>query len=246
MKLLQLNVWMGRLTRQILPLIEREQPDIITTQEMFSGDAIVRFPDGTFNLLEILKEQGNYEHSYFSPVCEFNFAGVKTGFGNGVLSKYPVIAADTVYTHGSFHPDGNTFEWDQNSRNAQVVTLDIGGQPLHIANHHGYWEPNPVGSEKTVKAMQVLADAVRKLDGPLLVAGDLNVDPGTPAMRVFDDWLEDLTGSHGVTNTLSTLGKLQGVAPDHILVSSDVRVKDFRVLDDLVSDHKALVIEFAI
>jgi len=30
MKLLQLNVWMGRLARQIVPLIEREQPDIIT------------------------------------------------------------------------------------------------------------------------------------------------------------------------------------------------------------------------
>ena len=65
-----------------------------------------------------------------------------------------------------------------------------------------------------------------------------------PAMRLFDDLAEDLTATHAVSSTLSQLGKVQDVACDHILVNSLIQVVDFRVLSDLVSDHKALTLEF--
>ncbi|QQS18882.1 hypothetical protein IPL68_02370 [Candidatus Saccharibacteria bacterium] len=92
--------------------------------------------------------------------------------------------------------------------------------------------------------MKIIADKIKQLDGKIVFVGDLNVDPGTPALQLFDGWLEGLTANHGITNTLSQLAKVQEVACDHIFVNTHVRVQDFRVLDDLVSDHKALLLEF--
>lgn len=245
MKLLQLNVWMGRLTRQILPLIEELQPDIITAQEVFSSHQEVPFPDTTFNVFELMQKAGGFTHTYFSPIGDFDYSGVKVGVGNGVLSRYELSSENTIFTNGSFQANADVSIFEANVRNVQFVTMGLpDGQTLHVVNHHAYWQPNPVGDEKTVSSMQKVVDEVTKLEGAVILAGDLNVDPGTPAMQLYDSLLEDLTGTHGVTNTMSRLGKLRGVAPDHILVSPEVKVQAFRVLEDLVSDHQALLLEF--
>ncbi|MCA9327349.1 endonuclease/exonuclease/phosphatase family protein [Candidatus Saccharibacteria bacterium] len=245
MKLLQVNVWMGRLTRQLLPLIEQVQPDIITAQEVFSSSQAVPFPDTTFNVFELMQKAGGYTHSYFSPIGDFNYSGVSVGVGNGVLSRYPLVSTETIFTNGSFQANADVSIFESNVRNAQFVTVQLPeGQTLYVVNHHAYWQPNPVGDEKTVASMQKVFDTLRTIDGPVIFAGDMNVDPGTPAMQLFDGVLDDLTGTHEVTNTMSSLGKLQGVAPDHILVGPEVHVRDFRVLEDLVSDHQALLLEF--
>jgi endonuclease/exonuclease/phosphatase family metal-dependent hydrolase len=57
------------------------------------------------------------------------------------------------------------------------------------------------------------------------------------------DFLHDLTHEKGIKNTLSGLKFNGEVACDHILVNDLVKVKRFEVLGDLVSDHKALVLE---
>ena len=74
------------------------------------------------------------------------------------------------------------------------------------------------------------------------MCGDLNIIHDSPAMRELD-FLRDLTDEYKIDNTITGL-KFDGkVACDHILVSDDVKVKNFGVLPDLISDHKPLVIE---
>ncbi len=246
MRLLQINVWMGRLTRQLLPFIESYQPDIITTQEMFSADGNVGLPDNTFHLLDLVKQAGSYEHVYFSPTYEAVYAGVTVGCGNAILSRYPLRHREMFFTNGEFQKFDVSAVFESNIRNAQVVSVELPAGQLSVVNHHGYWEPNPTGSEKTVACMAKVAERIRGLNGPLLLAGDLNINPGTPAMKLFEGLLEDLTATYNVGDTLSVLGKVPGVAPDHILINDGVVVKDFRVLNELVSDHKALLLDFDI
>ncbi|HET6924939.1 MAG TPA: endonuclease/exonuclease/phosphatase family protein, partial [Candidatus Saccharimonadales bacterium] len=131
-----------------------------------------------------------------------------------------------------------------NTRNMQLATLDVGGSKLHVANHHAHWVMSPVGDEVSVEKMQLVAQKVRGLEGPVIVAGDLNVTAASPAMRVFDGLLTDLTATHDIPDTLSELGKVRNVPCDHILVNDQVKVNSFAVRDDLVSDHKTLVMEF--
>ncbi|MFZ1249188.1 MAG: endonuclease/exonuclease/phosphatase family protein [Candidatus Saccharimonadales bacterium] len=246
MKLLQLNIWMGRLSRQILPLIEREKPDIITAQEVFSTAQPIRFPDATFDIFERMMTAGHFADGYFSPTFNLTVAKQSVGFGNAILSKFPILKRETSFTHGQFQPDMTVADFEPNTRNFQLVTIKTPLGQVHVCNHHGYWEARPEGSAKTYEAMQIVATALRRVEGPLLFAGDLNINPNAETMGLFGSFLKNQTATHGITNTLSPLGKVQNVACDHILTNEQVTVQGFRVLDEIVSDHKALVVEFEI
>lgn len=247
MKLLQLNMWMGRLTRQIVSLIEHENPDIITAQEVFNVDGSVVFPDRMFDLAKYVQDAGGFEYVYFSPTFDTQIAHETAPFGNAIFSKLPIIASETIITHGKLVHDMTAQNYIENTRNAQFVTLTIGDTNVLLVNHHAYWENTPTGSAASVASMQHVVDKLRTYSNvPIIVAGDMNLNPDTAGMHLYDGLLENLTASHGITSTLSVLGKVQDVACDHILVNELVQVVDFHVVDELVSDHKALVLEFDI
>lgn len=94
--------------------------------------------------------------------------------------------------------------------------------------------------------MKILTKVLSGVSGPLILAGDLNVRTESPAMRVFDGWLEDLTDTHKIKDTLTAFGKVREVPCDHILVSEEVKVLKFEVSNALVSDHTPLILEFDI
>lgn len=236
-------MWMGRLTPQLLRLIEAEQPDIITAQEVFSTDTSVPFPDQMFDLRQRVSSL-DYPHVYYSPVFSFQASGQTVEFGNAVFSRLPIQSSETVWTYSEYQGAMDRPGFEKNARNAQVVELRSDAKAFYLINHHGYWEPNPTGSDTSVAALQVVADKVASLDGPIIVAGDLNVDDQSPAMRVFDDHLTSLTARYDIQDTLSILGKVRGIACDHVLTNSDIHVRSFSVSDALVSDHLALVLEF--
>lgn len=246
---MQLNLWMGKLTSQALKLIEQEQPDIICLQEVSKsaeGQAEVNMPDGIFNCYEMVMRQTGYEHGFFSPTLSMSVSGIGVDFGNAIISKYPLSDQKTVFVYGEYDADPDVTVTAPNIRNMQIATMSLGDKSFTLSNHHGYWEKNPMGSDTTVQALQKVVDELRTAAVPLVFAGDLNVQPESPAMRVFDDFLEDLTDTYKLETTLSQLGRAKNVACDHIMVTPDVRVKDFRACDELVSDHLALILEFDI
>lgn len=247
MKVLQLNVWMGRLTRQIMPLIEREQPDIITAQEIFDVEGSVPLPDRMFTLTQEILATGMFPYHYFSATMTMQVAGKNADFGNAIFSKYPIVNAETIFNYGSF-VEGVTADTVQpNTRNAQFVTLAVDGVEMLVVNHHAYWEANPLGSQTSADCLAVIADRLHEIqEKPIIFAGDLNLIAEAPAMRVFDGLLEDLTATHHIVSTLSPLGKVKDIACDHILVNEQVDVTDFRVLEAIVSDHAALVLECSV
>ena len=121
----------------------------------------------------------------------------------------------------------------------QIAELDNG---VTIVNHHGYWQPTPVGNETTVEVMKKVAAVVHEIKGPVVMCGDLNIVHEAPAMRKLD-FLRDLTEENGIKNTLSGLKFNGEVACDHSLVNDLVEVVRFEMLPDLVSDHRALTAE---
>lgn len=248
MKLMQLNLWMGKLSRTFLPLIEAEQPDVLCLQEVFSAPEIkVGFitPDNMFNSLELVQGLG-YQHTYFSPVFNTTYAGFRVGFGNAIVSKFPLSDTQTIFTNGALMSNVDFNNYAFNTRNMQVAHVQTDQGSLALINHHAHWEKDPLGSPVSTARMQLVADIAKQQSGPTLVVGDFNVTPESPTMRVFDGSFKDLTAEYAVPTTLSEVGKAPDVACDHILVNSDITVKSFSVKDELVSDHKALVLEFEI
>lgn len=245
MKLMQLNIWRGKLNNQIAKLVQAEQPDVICMQEVFGEpDAVISNPDRMFESLELIAEAGGFDYKFFAPIYSTTYSGRSIRYGNAIVSKYPLLEQETVFTRGEFIENLDVSAEFASPYNLQLARLEVGPVSVTIANHHGYWLTNPMGDQTSVDSMELVANRLKRVTGPLVLAGDLNVIPASPAMRVFDGFLEDLTATHNLKTTLSEFGKVPDVPCDHILVSPEVQVRNFSASDALVSDHKALLLEF--
>lgn len=246
MKVIQLNIWMGRMAQGLTRYVEKEQPDIICMQEVFNGSTEVVRPDRMFDILRRLKESSGLEYEYFSPNYSVDVGGDTAPYGNAILSRYPFESAQTFQIERALIEHVTAATYQHNVSNLQVITFRHDETTWTIANHHGHHEIEPEGSEESVAAMQRVVDCLRNRTGPLVLCGDLNIWPESPAMRVFDGWLDDIVLRSGATTTLARINVDRDVVCDHILVNDQVAVHSIRVDDVVVSDHYPLVAELEV
>lgn len=244
MKLLQLNVWWGgKLEKNILKLLQDEQPDILCLQEAVS------FPDkdaGLFLTIEQMQQQLNMPHVVFAPMFTFNLMHGQAGFGNCIISRLPITNQNVVYTNLQHIVDFDFNKHDYNVRNFIDTTIDIDGHACHVLTHHGYHvHEHKNGNEATMRQMQLLTDYVGTLEGPVILTGDFNLAPQSVSLQPLNNCLENLSATHHLTTTRSQLTHKQEVC-DYVFVNDRVKVQSFGTSDALVSDHQALLLEFSL
>ena len=243
MKILQLNVWTGRIKGALLEFLQNNDFDVICMQEAVWGGKQKEL-ENFFATTDQLKEVSRLEYDTRSSnwgmkiFSEDNIVEQ----GNVILSKEEIIEERSEVVHNEYGIIKSVQDFYEHAYTLQIAKLKNG---ITIVNHHGYWKPTPMGDETTVEVMRKVAKIVRELDGPVVMCGDFNIIHEAPAMRELD-FLRDLTDEYNVDNTLSGLKFNGKVACDHILVNDLVDVKNFRVLEDLVSDHKALFVEIEV
>ncbi len=123
------------------------------------------------------------------------------------------------------------------------VTIDVDGTPVHLASVH---LAKPYFDDFQVDELWDLRGIVKKLDGPLVVAGDFN-------SAIIDPHIQDFvraTGLHTVFPEPATwptrAGKL-GIAIDHVLVRPPLRLVSVKQIEDNAgSNHYGLMAEIAI
>ncbi len=239
-KLLQLNIWGGRLEKQIVELIKRQDPDFICLQEAIStpGDAALAVT------VEQIAEEAGYAHVFMSPVFSFNLMNKTAHFGNAILSKQPFSAEDTIFTNLTHKLSFDFDTDDYNIRNLQHVSINIDDKQLHILNHHGHHvREHKNGNDDTMRQMKQIADYVDTLSGPILLTGDFNLAPDSQSLSLINKRLINLPVTYNLKTTRNQLTSKQEVC-DYIFMNEAISITDFRALDDLVSDHQALVVEF--
>ena len=240
MKILQLNVWTGRIKGALIDFFKTHDFDVICLQEAVwaGGDERLR---NFFATADQIKEVTGLKYEVRSSNWGMQvFSGNDVmKQGNVILSRYKIINERTELVYGKYGLANTVQDFYDHAYTLQIAELENG---VTIVNHHGYWQPTPVGNETTVEVMKKVASIIREIKGPIVMCGDLNIVHKAPAMRELD-FLHDLTEENGVKNTLSGLKFNGEVACDHILVNDLVEVEHFEVLQDLVSDHKALAVE---
>ena len=241
MRILQLNVWDGRIKGALLDYLAKNRFDVICMQEavwLDQDDGGVH--SGFFALADELKEASGLEHDYKSLNWSVkSFLGHNMNQGNVILSREKIIEEKTISAFDGTKELKEEQDFYDHCYTAQRVKLESG---LFIVNYHGYWQKQPLGNEETVKAMKNVAKLIKEVSGPLVMCGDLNIISAAPAMRELD-FLHDLTEENHIDNTLAGLKYGGKVACDHILVNDAVVVTDFQVVDKIISDHKGLIVE---
>ncbi len=243
MKLLQLNMWGGRLMPQIEDLLKSEKPDILCIQEAISFSV-----NGAGLFIPIEQIQANFDFPFlsFAPVFSFNYMKGTARFGNGVMSRHPISKTEVVFTHQK-HKDN--FMWDEsdgNMRNFVHSVVSVNSKPCNVISHHGYWvHSHKNGNEETLRQNRMIADYVKELNGPVIVAGDFNLVAKSESMNILNEVLDNLTLKHNLKTTRTNL-TTKTEACDFILVNDGVKVKKFCALEEVASDHQALLLDFDI
>jgi len=241
MKILQLNIWGGRLHRQIIRLIEKEQPDILCLQE------VVRLPgqEAVFiSTLEELQDELQFKYVFFAPLFSFNYMNRTAELGNCIMSKHPIRSEYTEFTNLAYTENLDFTETDDyNVRNFQHAVIEILDNLFHVINHHGHHlREHKNGDESTMRQTTRIAAYIEGLVGPKILCGDFNLKPESTSLEPINSLLINHVKETEVISTRTPLTH-KTEACDYIFTSDDIVVKRFEVLDDIASDHKALVIE---
>lgn len=244
MKLIQLNLWQGKLAYQIEDLLNEEKPDILCLQEVIDvpkGDGVI------FYIVEEIKKLFKTPNIFLSPVFTFNYMNRKANFGNCIISNYPITKSETIFTHESFVEEHDLADRETNMRNFQHATLDLPGKKLlHVLNHHGYRvAEHKNGDEKSLEQCQMIAEYASSLEGPVILTGDFNLVPDSVSIEKINRVLTNLTLKAKLKTTRTSLTRKTETC-DYIFVSKEVRVKSFKASNTVVSDHQALILEFDI
>lgn len=251
MKVLSLNAWGGKAgTDGILEFLRKhEDVDVFCLQEIFDGGEEYRgMPAARFSLdqfdPELLKKvsaalPGHVAH--FRP----HFGDV---FGLTTLVKKDLAVLEegevSIYREKGYYSPENI--GDQH-RILQYVSL---AEPAcTVMNVHGLWNGLGKGdSDHRLAQSENILRYVREVRGPTVLVGDLNLRPETESIRMLEQaGMRNLIAEYGIASTRTSLYDSLEQEPhaDYAFVTEGIKVKDFRVLPDEVSDHAALYLEFA-
>lgn len=81
--------------------------------------------------------------------------------------------------------------------------------------------------------------------GRKILCGDFNLDISTESVRMLEQEMINLVREFKINSTRSALAPLgKGRFADYIFASDKIKINKFNVLNDVVSDHLPLYVDF--
>lgn len=208
-------------------VIARESPDVIALQEADAPSAW----SGRFDHVDYLARASGYGWG----VHATHARGTGLAYGTALLSRLPLedSAAVTFVPAAATLPKGftiATIRWPETGLDMDVVSVHL--EPLRA-------------SVRRKQAEQMIATLAGR-ERPLVIMGDFNTDwdGRDGALRMLSENL-GLSAHAPTSNDIVTYPRL-GRRLDWILISEPLEFIGFRVLEDEVSDHRAVVAEIGL
>ncbi len=245
MKLITLNIWGGKVFNPLMDFFKKHayDTDIFCLQEVFNNPPHIKSriqqgaKEDVYNdISEILKEEFD---GYFAPTQD----------GEESLTMFTKKSLDIQGVNSEFvYRWKNAMENNDASSygiNVQYVKFSKNKKNYMICNLHGHWTPdfkgdNPVRLEQSQNIKKLLDN----FGGLKILCGDFNLAPNTKSMAILESSMINLIKEHKVTSTRSLFYTKEIKFADYIMVSSKIKVKKFEVIQDVVSDHLPLLLEF--
>lgn len=246
MKLITLNTWGGQVFEPLAEFLKRysTEIDIFCFQEVLHNAVNVR---------PVLGDVRPNLFSEFEQMLGERFAGSYAASqdndeGLAMFVQKTIRIEEQgdifVYKHKNamIGDDGTTV-----GRNIQYVSFTQNNKQYTVVNFHGLWtggdkKDTPERFEQSKKVKRFLNDA----PGAKVLCGDFNLLPDTESVAILEKGMRNLIKEHGITSTRSHFYDKEPKFADYIMVSPEIKVKDFRVLQDPVSDHLPLYLDFSI
>lgn len=250
MKLISLNIWTGIVYEPLIKFIteKADEVDVFCFQEVMFGSKseftpIQKFRVNIFSELEnILKKFVPFTH--YSTGTHFIKEPLSFPAGQAIFVKNSI----KVKNNGGFlcydekGPIGAE-PFGKISGNCQWVDLENG---MVIANLHGLWQEgtDKKDTPERIKQSWIVKEFLDKKTGKKILCGDFNLLPNSKSISILERGMRNLVKEYKIESTRSNLYDGEIGFADYILVSPDVEVKGFRLLQDTISDHLPLYLNF--
>lgn len=250
MKLLCLNIWGGQVYEPLIEFIKQQSKtiDIFCFQEMLNGkpgeksEVLTNAPKAKIDLYSDFLSILNDYNGYFAP------SQGKEGLSMFVKKTIEVASVGDafVYLHKNSMQKGRP---ETIGRNIQYLNLIYNNRNFSIINFHGLWAKSGKGdTPERLKQSENIVDIVKNLSGSKMLCGDFNLWPDTKSIEIIENNFKNLIKEYNVKLTRSRLYPdyldEKDRFADYVFVSSDINVLDFKVLENEVSDHLPMILEF--
>jgi endonuclease/exonuclease/phosphatase (EEP) superfamily protein YafD len=215
--LMQANVWRSNQdTSALLDQIAEVRPDVVVLQEM---SAIWQ------STMEELAED-----------YPFSVVQAHEGpFGIGMFSKFPLLDASVVLAPPIDLPEIR-------------ATLQFDEQRIRLVSSHPM---SPVGAASVAarnEQLRVLGAELASAQRPTILIGDLNVSMWAPTYERFETMsgMRNARKGFGLVPTFPVYLPIAGIPIDHVLVSDDIAVLEFRQGARTGSDHWPIIVRLGL
>lgn len=252
MKLITLNTWGGKLYDPLVHFIKKagKDVDIICLQEVLerksdNKNRIISeegWEEAVLDLYDKIKENlkgfnSNISKPYTSfgeRLAIFTSKSIKlVDHGELILIRQK----NMINNAGERIRIGSTLQWISFSYNKKYFT---------IANVHGFWNKNKDDSPERLKQSKRILDFLKSKKGAKILCGDFNLNPNTKSVKMLETYFKNLIRTYDITSTRSKhYASATGTRfADYIFASPEVKISDFKVLKDEVSDHLPILLGF--
>ncbi len=234
----------------MLPFLEKQAllTDVFCFQEVHHGDGKYENEKGvlTDSFATLEKILSDFAGAY-TPSVMVDFGPATAPYGMAMFVKKNIQASSRgVYEIFKLDEDvglpAGMKNWD---RLMQYATVPLGDSNVTVFNLHGFYVGGTKGDTDTrIEQSKRVKAFMDKHPGEKILCGDFNLDPDTNSFRMMGEGLRDLIKENGIESTRSHHYDGEKRWADYVLVSPGVHVEKFEVLQDVVSDHLPLLLEF--
>ena len=191
--------------------------DIVALNEMRGNG-----PDSGYDpQVQLLAEKVGFDHYYFAQATLF---GGKNPYGNGLLSKYPIIQAETIII-----PDPTTKVYNSHYETRCILKAKLENGITVLVTHFGL---NPDEQENAVKTI------LENLENEkCILMGDFNITPDHTLLKPIKEKMKDTADVFQET-FYSFPSDKPCKKIDYIFVSNDIEVIAADIPAIIASDHR--------
>lgn len=241
MKLITLNIWGGQIYDPLCAFIKQHADiDIFCFQEVYKKASHKVCTDDAPVNLDIFSEFENLlpQHTgFFKPTVNGIY-----GIALFIKKGFTVLGEGEIIIHEAPNYPGLG---PTHSRNLQWLRYQSNGKIYTVLNVHGLW--NSLGKIDTpdrIAQSIKIRSFMDTQDTPVILCGDFNAKPATTSIALLAQGMNNLIQTHNIQSTRTPLYLKEEQFADYIFTSPDITVHNFEALEDVVSDHSPLMLDF--
>ena len=241
MKLITLNIWGGHLRNPLLKFIhEHKEVDIFCLQEVYNNahrTVSDKERELSLNIFSDLQKLLPDHQAFFKPAVENVY-----GIGMLIRNHIDIIGEGEINIHQKQHYPGIGHN---HSRNLQWIECSFNNKIYSILNMHGLWNgKGKKDNPERICQSQRIRQFMDTINTPKILCGDFNLRPDTVSMELLEKGMINLITKNKFRSTRTRFYTKEEKFADYILTSPEIEVNHFTVMNDEVSDHSPLLLDF--